>query len=264
MPHATTPDGVGIAYQVQGECAAPLVLLAGQANNHHWWDGVRDDFHADRSTITLDYRGTGESDKPDEPYSTELFALDVIAVLDDLGVDRADVYGTSMGGRVAQQLAARHPDRVRALVLGCTSPGGPHAVERTNDVRRSLVQTQPGAARQALLELMYTPAWLAANPGPYQTLGDPNMPAHAQRRHLAASNGHDAWQLLPSISAPTLVVHGTDDLLNPAANAHLLADRIPGARQHMIPGARHAYFEEHRAVASPLVLDFLTTNRTTS
>ncbi|WP_097871275.1 alpha/beta fold hydrolase [Streptomyces sp. rh34] len=260
MPRTTTPDGVGIAYQVQGEgAAAPLLLLAGQANNHHWWDSVRDDFHGDRSTITFDYRGTGESDKPDLPYSTELFALDVIAVLDALGVERADVYGTSMGGRVSQQLAARHPDRVRALVLGCTSPGGPHAVERTTDVRRSLVQTRPGAARQALLELMYTPAWLAANPGPYRTLGDPGMPAHAQRRHLAAGNQHDAWQVLPSIGAPTLVVHGTDDLLNPTANAPLLADRIPGARLRLIPGARHAYFEEYRAVASPLVLDFLTT-----
>ncbi|MFB8105875.1 alpha/beta fold hydrolase [Streptomyces sp. NPDC056007] len=259
MPHATTPDGIDIAYQVQGEGRPPLLLLAGQANNHHWWDGVREDFHADRSTITLDYRGTGQSDKPDSPYSTELFALDVIAVLDELGVGRADVYGTSMGGRVAQQLAARRPDRVRALVLGCTSPGGPHAVERTNEVRRSLVQTQPGAARRALLELMYTPAWLEAHPRPYGTLGDPGMPAHAQRRHLAASNQHDAWQLLTEIGAPTLVVHGSDDLLNPAANAPLLAGRIPGARLHMLPGARHAYFEEFRAAASPLVLDFLTT-----
>jgi pimeloyl-ACP methyl ester carboxylesterase len=255
MPHATTPDGVRIAYQVRGE-GPPLVLLAGQANNHHWWDGVRDDFHASHRTLTLDYRGTGESDKPDRPYSTELFAQDVIAVLDELGVDRADVYGTSMGGRVAQQLAARHPHRVRALVLGCTSPGGRHGVERDDAVRRSLAQPQP-AARQALMELMYTPAWLAAHPGPYRTLGDPAMPAHAQRRHLAASNRHDAWDLLPGISAPTLVVHGGDDLLNPAANAPLLAHRIPGARLHLIPGARHAYFEEFRADTSPLVLDFL-------
>ncbi|MFI8456671.1 alpha/beta fold hydrolase [Kitasatospora sp. NPDC085464] len=258
--HATAPDGVRIAYQVRG-AGAPLVLLAGQANNHHWWDGVRDDFHAARSTVTLDYRGTGGSDKPDRPYSTEGFARDVIAVLDELGVDRADVYGTSMGGRVAQQLAARHPERVGALVLGCTSPGGPHGVARDNDVRRSLAQPEPAAARQALLELMYTPDWLADHPGPHRTLGDPGMPAHARRHHLAASNRHDAWDLLPRIGAPTLVVHGTDDRLNPTANAPLLADRIPGARLHLVPGARHAYFEEFRALASPLVLDFLTTAR---
>ncbi len=156
MPHAMTPDGTRIAYQLQGQ-GTPLVLLAGQANNHHWWDAIRADFHPARSTLTLDYRGTGDSDKPDTPYSTELFAQDVIAVLDELGIDRADVYGASMGGRVAQQLAARHPHRVGALVLGCTSPGGPHSVERGNDVRQALAQPQPGAARQALLELMYTP-----------------------------------------------------------------------------------------------------------
>ncbi|MFF8986772.1 alpha/beta fold hydrolase [Streptomyces globisporus] len=133
MPHTMTADGAGVAYQVRGEGAAPLVLLAGQSNNHRWWD----------------------------------------------------------------------------------------------------------AARRALLELMYTPGWSAANPGPYPTLGDPGMPAYAQRRHLAASNRHDAWQVLPDISAPTLVAHGTDDHLNPAANAPLLADRIPDTRLHMIPGARH-------------------------
>ncbi|MET8541463.1 alpha/beta fold hydrolase [Kitasatospora sp. NPDC004799] len=260
MTYATAPDGTRIAYQHRGE-GAPLVLLAGQANDHHWWDAVRADFHPARSTLTLDYRGTGGSDKPDTPYSTELFARDVVAVLDALGIDRADVYGTSMGGRVAQQLAARHPQRVAALVLGCTSPGGPHGVERGDDVRRALAQPDPGAARQALLELMYTPGWLDSHPGPYRTLGDPAMPAHARRRHLGASNRHDAWDLLPAVTAPTLVVHGADDLLNPAANAPLLAARIPGARLHLVPGARHAYFEEFRAHASPLVLDFLTSAR---
>ncbi|MEY9967989.1 pimeloyl-ACP methyl ester carboxylesterase [Streptacidiphilus sp. MAP12-16] len=256
MPYATASDGVRIAYQLQGG-GFPLVLLAGQSNSHRWWDSVRGDFDATYRTVTLDYRGTGESDKPDQPYSTEGFAEDVIAVLDELGIERADVYGTSMGGRVAQWVAARHPDRVRSLVLGCTSPGGPHAVERGNDVRRSLVQPGAGAARRALLELMYTPAWLATHPGPYHTVGDPGMPEYARRRHLRASNTHDAWEALPGIAAPTLVLHGTDDIFNPTANAPLLAERIPGARLQLIAGARHAYFEEFRTIASPLVLDFL-------
>ncbi|GAA3761104.1 pimeloyl-ACP methyl ester carboxylesterase [Spinactinospora alkalitolerans] len=256
MPHATAADGTRIAYQVRGD-GPPLVLLAGQANDHRWWDPVRHDFDGAHSTITLDYRGTGASDKPDSPYSTEGFADDVIAVLDELGVDRSAVYGTSMGGRVAQWLAVRHPERVGSLVLGCTSPGTRHGVERGDDVRRSLAQPDPAAARRALLELMYTPEWLALHPGPYTTLGDPAMPAYARRRHLSASNRHDAWEALPAIEAPTMVVHGTDDALNPAANASLLADRIPGARLHLVPGARHAYFEEFRTTAGAAVLDFL-------
>lgn len=256
MPYATAPDGVKLLYQVTG-AGPPLVLLQGQANDHRWWGPVRADFDAAYRCVTFDYRGTGGSDKPDEPYSTRGFVADVLAVLDELGVERAHVYGTSMGGRVAQWLAADQPGRVGALVLGCTSPGGAHGIERSNDVRKSLTQADRAAAGQALRELMYTPAWLATHPGPHVTLGDPGLPAHARRRHLAASAAHDSWDALPSITAPTLVVHGTDDLLNPAANAPLLAGRIPGAELRLIEGARHAYFEEFREVASPAVLDFL-------
>ncbi|MGP4097103.1 alpha/beta fold hydrolase [Nonomuraea sp. KM90] len=257
MPYATTSDGVKLSYQVRGD-GPPLVLLQGQANDHRWWDSVRADFDGTYQTITLDYRGTGDSDKPDEPYTTRGFATDVLAVLDEVGAGRAHVYGTSMGGRVAQWLAADYPERVGALVLGCSSPGGAHGIERSNDVRRSLAQPDRAAAERALLELMYTPAWLVAHPGPHRTTGDPDMPAFARRRHLAASAGHDSWDALPGITAPTLVVHGTDDVFNPAANAPLLAGRIPGAGLRMIEGARHAYFEEFRQVAGPMVLEFLS------
>ncbi|TVZ83224.1 alpha/beta hydrolase family protein [Streptomyces sp. BK340] len=116
--YAHAEDGTALACQRRGT-GFPLVLLAGQANNHHWWDGLREDFHGTHSTITLDYRGTGASDKPQGGYSTRQFAEDVIAVLDHLGIERADVYGTSMGGRVAQWVAADHPERVR--------PGARHA-----------------------------------------------------------------------------------------------------------------------------------------
>jgi pimeloyl-ACP methyl ester carboxylesterase len=67
----------------------------------------------------------------------------------------------------------------------------------------------------------------------------------------------DAWDELTKIKAPTLVLHGADDLFSPAANAELLATQIPGAHAHVIPGARHAYFHEFQAVASRLVRDFL-------
>lgn len=66
---ARAQDGIALAYQRRGD-GYPLVLLAGQANNHHWWDGVREDFHTTHSTITLDQRGTGDSDRPQGPYST--------------------------------------------------------------------------------------------------------------------------------------------------------------------------------------------------
>ncbi|GAB3824913.1 alpha/beta fold hydrolase [Kribbella italica] len=251
-------DGSRIAYQLQEGASGngpALLLLAGQSNTHHWWDPVRADFA--RTTITLDYRGTGDSDKPDEIYSTPGFAEDAVAVLDQLGLDQVDVYGTSMGGRVAQWLAILHPERVRGLVLGCTSPGRSHGFERSQEIRRALSVRDQAQRDAVLIDLMYTPEWVAENPGPYPVLGDPAMPAYAKGRHLVASNNHDAWDGLDTIQAPTLILHGTDDIFSPAANAEVLADRIPNARAELLPGARHAYFHEFRTTASPLVTDFL-------
>ncbi|MDN5852053.1 MAG: alpha/beta hydrolase [Actinomycetia bacterium] len=257
MPLARAADGVAINYDVRG-AGEPLLLLAGQSNNHRWWDSTRTGFDEHFTTIALDWRGTGGSDKPDDDsYSIAGFAADAIAVLDDAGVERAHVYGTSMGGRVAQILAADYPGRVDRLVLGCTSPGDRHGVRRQGDVNVALTQRDGAAVRRALLELMYTPEWLAENAGPYYVIGDPAMPAYARAGHLKASRRFDGWEALLRIDAPTLLIHGADDRLSPAANASLLAERIPGAKAEVIAGARHAYFEEYRSVATPLVLDFL-------
>ena len=83
------------------------------------------------------------------------------------------------------------------------------------------------------------------------------LPPHARRQHYQASQAHDAWEALEQIKAPTLVIHGSDDEVNPAANAHLLVQRIAGARLHLIPGGRHGYFEEMREASFAAVRDFL-------
>ncbi|MFF3917559.1 alpha/beta fold hydrolase [Streptomyces sp. NPDC001852] len=85
----------------------------------------------------------------------------------------------------------------------------------------------------------------------------PRRPRHARHGHLLASNRHDAWEALPAIVVPTLILHGDQDRLAPVDNLPLLAARIPDARTHVFPGARHAYFEECRPVASAIVTAFL-------
>ena len=243
-----------LAVQVLGNELAPaLLLLPGQANSHRWWDGLRQPFAERYRTITFDYRGTGDSPASPGPWSTASFADDAAAVLDELGVERAAVYGTSMGGRVAQMLAINHPERVRALVLACTTPGGEHAIERGQDVRRLLAEPDRSKRRAALLELMYTPAWS----GESNLLGDPTLTADAARRHLRVSAGHDAWAGLPRIAVPTLVLHGSDDRMAPVENAALLGDRIPGARVRITAGGRHGFFDEFAESVSRAVLDFL-------
>lgn len=251
------PDGFPLAVQVTGPAdGPPLLLLAGQANNHHWWDRVRDGFEDRWRTISLDQRGTGDSRGPVGEWTTRSFAADAAAVLDHLGTGPVAVYGTSMGGRVAQLLAAVHPHLVARLVLACTSPGGEHAHERDAVVRRELADPDPARRRASLRELFYTDAW-PHRPEDSVLFGDRHMSTEETRAHLRVSGRHDAWDLLPGIEAPTLVLHGTDDRMVPTANAPLLAERIPGALLHLHDGGRHGFFEESATDVTPLVRDFL-------
>ncbi len=252
---ARTPDGARLSVQVRGS-GPVLLMLSGQANNHHWWDRARADFAHDHTTVTFDYRGTGGSSSGVERYATELFARDALTVMDALFIDRFSVYGTSMGGRVAQWLAVLAPQRVDMLVLGCTTPGGEHAFHSDVAVRRRLMEPD---ARPYLLSLMYNREWIAKHAGPYHVLGDPTMTTIDRQAHLRASAAHDAWDVLPSIEASTLILQGTDDLLIPAGNATLLENRIPRGRVVLFEGARHAYFDEFRPSAAEVVLEALGT-----
>ncbi|WP_336713798.1 alpha/beta fold hydrolase [Arthrobacter sp. USHLN218] len=257
MATFTTMDGTTIAYQCSGS-GAPLLLLSGQGNGMAWWDPVAPDLEGDQLVIRFDYPGTGGSDAPPSGYSTERFADDAAALLNHLGIESCCVYGTSMGGKVAQQLVLRHPSLVRALVMGCTSAGGPNALRMSSGAGARLAD--PDTKTAALTDLMYSPGWTAAHPGPYATLGEPST-RQARIGHRRASDRHDTWDRLGAIAVPTFILHGSDDLMVPAANASLLAERIPGARLRIIDGGRHAFFEECREEASPAVLEFLAETR---
>lgn len=261
MPFATC-NQAEIYYEVHG-AGEPLLLVMGQGSDHHGWDLVRDDFGARHQVIVFDHRGTGQSGKPTEPpYSTRGFAADAIALLDHLGIQRAHCYGISMGGRICQWLAIEYPERVGAVVLGCTTPGNPHGIKRPPEVDAKMANrpANPEEAMRFLAEQMVSPGWLAQHPEYLAQLrkrAENPIPGFAQKLHYAASEGHDSWDRLPEITAPVLVIHGTEDLINPTANAPLLADRMPGAELRLIEGGRHGFFIEFREEAGPAVLDFL-------
>ena len=254
--HATTADGTRIRYDVLGE-GEPLLLFNGQALDLEMWDGVREELARAHRVVRMDFRGTGGSDVPlEDPYTLELFAYDALAVLDDLGITRAHVYGFSMGGKVAQALTHVAPGRVGSLVLGATAPGGENEVPRPHSSTVALRKAATDKGRDLIAELFYTPEWAAANPDQVTRIL-PRGPLRALRLHFAASTSHDGWDLLPHIWSPTLVVHGEDDRLTPVGNAELLATRVPGAELLIMPGLRHGYLHEGHPKATEAVLDFL-------
>jgi pimeloyl-ACP methyl ester carboxylesterase len=261
MPFAPAEDA-SLYFEEHGS-GEPLLLISGQGGDHTNWDFARDDFAARYRVIVFDHRGTGQSDKPREPqYTTRGFARDAIAILDHLGIDRAHAYGVSMGGRICQWLGIDFPNRIGALVLGCTTPGNPHGIRRPPDVDAQMANrpTDPEKRLRFLLEQMVTLTFAASHPDYVEAMrrrvANP-IPDFAQKLHYLASEGHDTWDLLPTITAPTLVIHGSNDLINPTANAPLLAGRIPGAEIHIVEGGRHGYFIEFREEASRVVIDFL-------
>src|SRR4051795_13001529 len=110
-------------YESTGSGPAVLLIMGLGLPGAAWWRTVPVLARSAR-VITFDNRGSGRSDSPSGPYSIADMAADAVAVLDAAGVERAHVYGTSMGGMIAQELVLGHPDRVHALVLSATSPGG--------------------------------------------------------------------------------------------------------------------------------------------
>lgn len=252
MAYASARDGARIWYTTLGEAGDWLLLVPGQGGDHTGWLEAGQRFATDHRVVLLDHRGVGRSDDSfPTHWSTRDFAADAAAVLTDLGVERAHVYGRSMGGRVSQWLAADNPDLVDTLVLGCTSIGGAHGIPRTDEATAIMSGRDP----QAFMELFFSPEWITRT-GRTRPPGPKAMSPTAKEKHFTASRDHDAWDAAPSIVAPTLIIHGSADILCPVGNADLLKQRIPDAEVHVIAGARHDYVEEHPETVE-LVKDFV-------
>jgi len=140
MPTVKVND-VNLYYEVSGQ-GAPLILIMGLRRNVSWWYQQIPDLSQHFRVIAFDNRGAGRSDKPVMEYSISLFADDTAGLMNALGIKTAHILGISMGGYIAQELAIRHPEMVRSLILGCTSPGGNRAVIMSEERMKNLQPTK--------------------------------------------------------------------------------------------------------------------------
>lgn len=247
MPVARN-GSVKLEWESTGE-GPPVLLIAGQGMTRAGWWSTAPVLARSFRVITFDNRDTGNSSRMPWPYSVTQMADDAIAVLDAAREERAHVYGISLGGMVAQAMALRHPERVRALVLGATSAGGPSAA-----LPGTLAMTffaRAGAMGSEEAEWAAVPYTYAEGTRRHHAdriaeniarrVGSP-ADTLAYLYQAAAVAAHNTLERLGQITAPTLVVHGQEDIAMPPANAVLLAERIPGAQLKLRPGAGHMYF----------------------
>jgi pimeloyl-ACP methyl ester carboxylesterase len=252
-------QGAKIYWDAQGQ-GAPILLIMGLGWPSYLWHRTRPVLASRFRTIALDNRGVGQSDVPPGPYSMALMASDAAAVLDAAGVERAHIFGLSMGGMIAQEFALQYPHRVESLLLGCTAPGGTQAVRAEPTATQLLFarDLSPEEFSRAMNPFIY-------DPGTPQERIEADFALRKQwfarpeayMAQLQAILAWEAYSRVPQINAPTLVIHGESDRLVPPANGKIIAERIPGAKLVMIPHASHILSTDQPDAVHRAVIDFL-------
>src|SRR5260370_6488683 len=264
MPKVQVGD-VNLNYDLHGR-GEPLLMIMGLGASSAAWDPeLVEDLARTFRVITFDNRGTGQSDKPDAPYSIEMFADDAAGLLDKLDVSRAHVFGVSMGGMIAQEFALRHPARTATLTLGCTTAGGAHSAAPPPESLKIPTAPPAGVSPEEVIRrgwpLGYTPKYIAENRAALEA-AIPRLlkyptPPFAFQRQLEGTYTLKTFDRLPQIKAPTLVITGAQDVLIPAKNSEIIAAQIPGAKLSIIQGVGHAFMSDAREEFLEVFLPFV-------
>jgi len=240
---------VRIYYELSGGAHAPaLVLIRGLARTIHHWGEMVERLQDDFRIVALDNRGVGKSSTPLPPYTTAWMANDTAAVLSHSGVERAHIFGISLGGMIAQELALSHSERVQRLVLGCTRAGLFAGSPMSLAATARLVgagRLRPDRAMDYTAPYILSEAFMRARPDVLETwrrlaLEDPPRRSGVFGQMLAGLL-HNSVSRLTKIQKPTLILTGDADRLFSPACSRYLARCIPGARLQILPGAGHDF-----------------------
>ena len=263
MPQ-TDVDGLSINYEVQGD-GEPLLLVPYLAADHACYAFQLPAYTEQFSCISVDLPGSGESDKPPGPYSTESYADQLSGFLGSIGIERAHVAGVSLGAAVATHLAARHPERVRSLSLHSAWDRSDAYLRAVVEMWRSLARGLPTVADaviQGIFPLCFTPEMYAERPDYAEALADfvrgrPAQPAEAFMWQTDAVLAHDASAALGRIQAPTLVTFGAHDLVTSTRFADPLTSGIADSEVVVFDHLSHGALHEDPEAFNRATLDFL-------
>lgn len=234
-----------VGYRIVGT-GQPLLLIMGFAGTMDSWDpAFVAGLAAKHRVIMFDNRGIGSSSQTGS-YTFAQLADDAVDLIDALEFDRVDVFGWSLGGMVALDLATRHGDRVRHLVAHAADPGGSTAISgETGSFFDFMASEEEQAELQ--LSLMFPEEWVEQHRDQAEAVFNrPHLPVSSQSVLLQA-NALLEWyaqeHVLRAIAAPALILHGTDDVVIPVGNAQLLADVIPDSWLVRLPGGHGLHYQ---------------------
>jgi pimeloyl-ACP methyl ester carboxylesterase len=267
MPQAEV-DGLTINFDVQGE-GEPLLLIPYTSADHACYAFQLPAYAEHFRCIAVDLPGSGESDKPTGPYSTDGYADQVAAFLGAIGIERAHVAGVSLGAAVGIHLAARHPGRVRSLSLHSGWHAGDDYLKIVVEQWRTLASALPTVADvviQAIFPWCFTPEMYVDRPEFVDTLVNfvrsrPAQPVDAFLAQTEAVIAHDASPVLREIGAPTLITFGAHDLVCGARFAEPLKNGIGGSELVVFDHLSHAGLHEDPETFNHATLDFLLRQR---
>jgi 3-oxoadipate enol-lactonase len=260
---ARSPDGVELAVFVMGE-GDPLLLIPGLGARAAVFAPIVGDLAREHRVITFDPRGIGESGNGGDVTLTNM-ASDAVAVLDAANVGAAAVFGASMGGLIAQHVVIDHPDRVGHLVLAATAPGGDHGVDADPADQAALLgkgARTPEEAYRIACTVLYSRQFQRTHPEFIEAQisersRHPVRPRVFAAQFNAMSQPDSSFEQLAAVTVPTLVLHGTDDVVTPFENARILARQIPAAVLRPFDGCGHLFFHERPAETARVVTEHL-------
>lgn len=235
-----------------GGDGVPLVLVHGGESDRTQFTALRELLGTGIRAISYDQRDSGITTNPPKPYTLADLADDLVDLLDALGLERANLLGTSFGGAVAQHVALRHPDRVASLILVATTPSFALGGEALDELLHMTHEERVAAAA----DFFFTPTGQAERGlRPSRTLTK-RTPEQSARRHDAARQ-HEIQDRLGEITARTLIVHGTADRLATYVGALLMDERMPNAELRSIEDGRHGIAVEFAGQIARWVREFL-------
>lgn len=263
MPTVEVADGTRISYALAGRRdGEPLLMVHGLGADTRGWIMQKRALGNRFRLVMVDNRGVGRSGRPDGPYDLEVMANDAIAALDHAGYGSAHVIGASMGGIISQVIGVRHPERVRSLTLACTACR--HFSWRKELLGQWADQAQAFGMREFVrrnLKWMVGPRSLQRTWPAMAVLGPLafNVPVASFVAQIQAILAiEDTLRAeLAEVTAPTLVLCGSQDVLTTQGDSEEIASLIPGAELAVVRGGAHLFMVEQAGAFNRTVGDFL-------